>query len=117
MNDKSDISKQSCNPLQNFFRKAFVQYVTVRSMRKWTYKNADEKAHTFSWRSKNVKKLTKTDEKRILWKSALKQTKDTLVRSRFTHIVNQPLSLVIANTTTNFVEMRNSKYSYADKLT
>ena len=28
-------------------------------MRTWTYKNADEKAHTFLRRSKNVKKLTK----------------------------------------------------------
>ena len=36
-------------------------------MRIWTYKNADEKAHTFS-RSKNVKKRTKTYEKRILRK-------------------------------------------------
>ena len=37
-------------------------------MRIWTYKNADEKAHTFSRRSKNVKKRTKTYEKRILCK-------------------------------------------------
>ena len=43
---------------KNFFRKIFVQYVTVWLVRIWTYKNADEKAHTFS-RSKNVKK---TDE-------------------------------------------------------
>ena len=69
MKDKSDISKQSCTPLQkNFFGKTFVQYVTVWLVRIWTYKNADEKAHTFSRRSKNVKKRTKTYEKRILCK-------------------------------------------------
>ena len=37
----------------------------------WTHKNADEKVHTFLWRSKNVKKRTKADEKRILCKFAL----------------------------------------------
>ena len=51
---------------KNFFRKTSVQYVTVWLVRIWTYKNADETAHTFSRRSKNVKKRTKTDEKRIL---------------------------------------------------
>ena len=30
-------------------------------MRIWTYKNADEKAHTFSRGSKNVKKRTKNE--------------------------------------------------------
>ena len=59
MNDKSDISKQSGTPLQKFFfRKSFVQCLTVWLVRIWTYKNADEKAHTFS-RSKTVKKRTK----------------------------------------------------------
>ena len=47
-------------------------------MRIWTYKNADEKAHTFSQRNKNVKKLTKTDEKRILCKFTLRPT--TVIR-------------------------------------
>ena len=37
-------------------------------MRIWTFKNVDEKAHTFSRRSKTVKKRSKTDEKRILRK-------------------------------------------------
>ena len=37
-------------------------------MRIWPYKNADEKAHTFSTKSKNVKKRTNTYEKRILCK-------------------------------------------------
>ena len=53
---------------KKFFRKTFVQYVTVRLVRIWTHKNADEKAHTLSRRSKNVKKRTKTYEKRILCK-------------------------------------------------
>ena len=56
---------------KKFFWKTFVQYVTVWLVRIWTYKNADEKAHTFSRRSKNVKKRTQTDEKRILCKSTL----------------------------------------------
>ena len=46
----------------------FCLYTTVYLVRIRTYKNADEKAHTFSKRSKNVKKRTKTDEKRILIK-------------------------------------------------
>ena len=41
---------------KKFFRKRFVQYVTVWLVRIWTYKNADEKAHTFSRRSKNGRK-------------------------------------------------------------
>ena len=42
-------------------------------MRIWTYKNADEKAHTLSRRSKNVKQRTITYEKRILCKFTLRQ--------------------------------------------
>ena len=56
---------------KNFFRSTFVQHVTVWSVRIWTYKNGDEKGHTCSRRSKNVKKRTKTDEKRILCKFTL----------------------------------------------
>ena len=41
---------------KNFFRKTFVQFVTAWLVRIWTYKNADEKSHTFSRRSKNAKK-------------------------------------------------------------
>ena len=61
MNDKSDVSQYiALYPFtKNFFRKTFVQYVTVWLVRIWTYKNADEKAHTFWKRSKNVKKRTK----------------------------------------------------------
>ena len=42
-------------------------------MRIWAYKNADEKAHTFS-RNKNVKKWTKTDVKWILCKFTFKHS-------------------------------------------
>ena len=45
----------------SLFEQNFYQYVTVYLVRKWTYKNADETAHTFSI-SKNVKsKERKTD--------------------------------------------------------
>ena len=56
---------------KNFFRKTFVQYVTVWLLRIWTHENTDEKAHTLSKRSKNVKKRTKTYKKRILCKFTL----------------------------------------------
>ena len=46
--------------------------MTVWLVRIWTYKNADEKAHIFSRRSKNVKKRMKTYEKRILCKFTFK---------------------------------------------
>ena len=51
--------------IRKIFEQNFYQYITVYLVRIWTYKNADEKAHTFSKRSKNVKKRTNTDEKRI----------------------------------------------------
>ena len=38
------------------FGTTFVQYVTVWLVRIWTYKNADEKGHTCSRRSKNGRK-------------------------------------------------------------
>ena len=73
MNDKMDISKLGFTPLQkNFFRKTFVQYMTVRLVRIWTYKNANEKEHTIPWRRKNAQKRTKADEKRILCKSTFR---------------------------------------------
>ena len=37
---------------KNFVRKTFVQYVTVWLVRIWTYKNTDEKAHTFQEEAK-----------------------------------------------------------------
>ena len=46
---------------KKFFRTTFVQYVTVWLVRIWTYKNADEKEHTCSRRSENVKNGRKTD--------------------------------------------------------
>ena len=52
--------------------------MTVWLVRIWTYKNADEKAHTLSRRSKNVKKRTKTYEKRILCKFTLRMGKFTV---------------------------------------
>ena len=45
--------------IHKIFEQNFYLYTTVYLVRIWTYKNADEKAHTFSRRSKNVKK---TDE-------------------------------------------------------
>ena len=48
-------------------------------MQIWTRKNADEKAHTLSRRSKNVKKRTKTYEKRILCKFTLRRNFDKLL--------------------------------------
>ena len=56
---------------QNFWTKLLSICVTVYLVRIWTYKNADEKAHTFSRRSKNVKKRTKTDKKRTVYKFIL----------------------------------------------
>ena len=57
--------------IHKIFEQNFYPYITVYFVRIWTYKNADEKAHTFSRRSKNVKKRTKTYEKRILCKFTL----------------------------------------------
>ena len=45
--------------IHKIFEQNFYLYITVYLVRIWTYKNADEKAHTFSRRSKNVKKRTK----------------------------------------------------------
>ena len=43
--------------IHKIFEQNFYLYITVYLVRIWTYKNADEKVHTFS-RSKNVKKRT-----------------------------------------------------------
>ena len=59
--------------IHKIFEQNFYLNITVYLVRIWTYKNADEKAHTFSRRSKNVKKRTKTYEKRILCKLTLTQ--------------------------------------------
>ena len=70
----SSISKyRSYRSYTKLFEQNFCLYITVYLVRIWTYKNADEKAHTFSRRSKNVKKRTKTYEKRILCKFTLKE--------------------------------------------
>ena len=49
--------------IHKIFEQNFCQYTTVYLVRKWTYKNANEKAHTFSPRSKNVKKKNKRGRK------------------------------------------------------
>ena len=48
--------------MHQIFEQNFYPYVTVYLVRIWTYKNTDEKAHTFSRRSKNVKKRTKNGD-------------------------------------------------------
>ena len=53
------------------FEQNFCYYVTVYLVRIWSNKNADKNANTFSRKSKNVKKRTKTDEKQILCKFIL----------------------------------------------
>ena len=46
--------KKSCAPSEKiFYRKTFVQYVTLWLVR--IYKNADEKEHTFYWKEKKKK--------------------------------------------------------------
>ena len=45
--------------IYKIFEQNFYQYITIYFVRIWTYKNADEKAHTFLWRSKNGQKSTK----------------------------------------------------------
>ena len=42
--------------IHKIFEQVFHQYVTFYSVRIWTYKNVDEKTHTFSWRGKNGQK-------------------------------------------------------------
>ena len=54
--------------IHKIFEQNFYLYTAVYFVPIWTYKNADEKARTFSRKSKNVKKRTKTNEKRILRK-------------------------------------------------
>ena len=39
----------------SLFEQNFYQYVAVYVVRKWTYKSAEEKVHTFSRTSKNLK--------------------------------------------------------------
>ena len=45
--------------IHKIFEQNFHLYITVYLVRIWTYKNANEKAHTFSRRSKNGQKRTK----------------------------------------------------------
>ena len=50
--------------MHKIFEQNFYLYVTLYLMRIWTYKNADEKAHTFLRRSKNVQKSDKNVQKK-----------------------------------------------------
>ena len=63
--------------MHKIFEQNFYLYITVYLELIWTYKNADEKAHSFLRRSKNVKK---TDEKRILCKFTFKQAEPYCVQ-------------------------------------
>ena len=47
--------------LHKIIEQNFYQLVTVYLVWMWTDKNADEKVHTFSWRSKSVKKHMKNE--------------------------------------------------------
>ena len=67
--------------IHKIFEQNFYPCVTVYLVQIWTYKNADEKAHTFSRRSKNVKNRTKTDEKRIPYKFTIKHDVAYAVRA------------------------------------
>ena len=69
--DKNFPKKTVCKGVQLYFEISLLSFIhkileqnfylfaTVYLVRMWTYKNADEKAHTFLRRSKHVKK---TDE-------------------------------------------------------
>ena len=52
--------------IQKIFEQNFYLYTTVYLVPIWTYENTNEKGEFFSRRSKNVKKRTKTDKKRML---------------------------------------------------
>ena len=71
MNDKSDISKQSGITTQKNFSENFCPVCDSLVGADIGIQQCGEKAHTFSLTSKHVKKQTKTDEKRLLCKSAL----------------------------------------------
>ena len=77
--------------IHKIFKQNFYLYTTVYLVGIWTYKNADEKAHTFSSRSKNVKKRTKTNEKRILRKFTLSGFGFTKNEQRFFYRDEQAL--------------------------
>ena len=70
--------------------------MTVRLVRIWTHKNADEKAHTLSRRSKRVKKRTKTYEKRILCKLTFNEVCTANFMPRFKSIILHQISLKLS---------------------
>ena len=61
-----------------------------------TYKNADEKAHTFSRSSKNAKKRTKTDLD-TLCKFALSPYRTTTISKTGQHAVNFDINITFCN--------------------
>ena len=68
--------KHFCKSVQLYFEillfeRNIYQYVAVYLLQKQTYKNAEEKAHTFSRTSKNLKKRTKIE----YWVNSPKVTK------------------------------------------
>ena len=67
------------------FEQNFYLYERVCLVRIWTYKIADEKAHTFSRRSKNAKKRTNTDEKWILCKFTYTEYIHLVVKTLLKH--------------------------------
>ena len=70
------------------FQQNFYQYVTVYYLRIiWTYKNAVEKAHIFSWR-KNVPKRTK--EKHVPKRTKGKTYQTEQKRTKNGYCVNPP---------------------------
>ena len=76
------------------------------SVRIWTYKNADEKAHTLSRRSKNVKKRTKTYEKRILCKFTFRKIEIPVIQcSAFGAHLESILVAMVSSTNLNHNEL------------
>ena len=101
--------------IHKIFGQNFYPYITIYLVRIWTYKNADEKAHTFSRRSKNVKKWTKTYEKRILCKFTFNEDLITLEVFAYGHNQVEKLPGQLLLDTANRLPA-NLKRRYLDKI-
>ena len=88
----------------------FYLYITVHLVRIWTDKNADEKAHTIS-RSKNVKKRTKTYEKRILCRFIFKHCWRCLLKRCDAGVDNAIKIIGACVTLHNICEMRGDFFN------
>ena len=86
----------------------FYLYVTVHLVRIWTYKNADEKAHTFSKRNKHIKKW-------IMCKFTLTQVVDKEGSSK-SHYLSIDASMIDASSSLREALIR-AKSTDRDKLT